>query len=381
MSPPAIPALDRSQRIDWLRLARSEQVGPVTFRDIINHYGSAERALSALPSLARFRRRPLHIASRQEAERELTSAERLGATLVVPGEPGYPPALAAIDAPPPLLYVMGRKEICEAPIVAIVGARDASAAGRAFSRTIAKDLAAAGFVIASGLARGIDAAAHEASLETGTIAVVAGGIDVYYPPEHEQLQRAIGERGLLIAESPPGLSPRGRDFPRRNRIISGAAIGVLVVEAASRSGSRITARFAADQGREVFAVPGHPLDPRAAGTNQLLKDGATLVTTAADIIETLRPMFGLPLLPGNVDDEAVSPPVRDERPRFDAAPPPDGDRQRVVEALGPHPVEVDRLARECNLPLHAIRVVLLELDLAGRLERHGGDRVSLSVVT
>ncbi len=200
MSRPANPVLDRSQRVDWLRLARSEQVGPVTFRDIINHYGSAERALMALPSLARFRRRPLQIASRQDAERELAAAERLGASLVVPGDPGYPPALAAIDAPPPLLYVMGRKEIAEAPIVAIVGARDASAAGRAFSRTIAKDLAAAGFVIASGLARGIDAAAHEASLETGTIAVVAGGIDVYYPPEHEALQRAIGERGLLIAE-------------------------------------------------------------------------------------------------------------------------------------------------------------------------------------
>ena len=221
----------------------------------------------------------------------------LGASLVAIGEPGYPPALAQVDAPPPLLYAKGRLDLADIPIVAIVGARNGSAVGQKFTRQLATELGLEGFVIASGLARGIDTAAHLAALERGTIAVLAGGIDIVYPPENEELQRAIGERGLLISERSPGFSPRGKDFPRRNRLISGISLGVVVVEAAERSGSLITARFAGEQGREVFAVPGSPLDPRSAGTNNLLKQGACLVTSARDILETLAPILGRPPAP------------------------------------------------------------------------------------
>jgi len=260
--------LDGRQRLAWLRLIRSENVGPATFRALVNQFGGAEAAIEALPALSRRggRAQDIRLSTMGEAEAELEAADRIGAHLVAVGERGYPPSLAQVDAPPPLIYVKGRIELAEMPIVAIVGARNGSAVGQKFTRQIASALGLEGFVIASGLARGIDTAAHTAALEHGTIAVVAGGIDITYPPENEALQKAIGERGLLISERSPGFSPRGKDFPRRNRLISGIALGVVVVEAAERSGSLITARLAGEQGREVFAVPGSPLDPRPAPT-------------------------------------------------------------------------------------------------------------------
>lgn len=272
--------LSRRQRLAWLRLIRSENVGPATFRALVNQFGGALAAIEALPALSRRggRAHDIRLCSEAEAEAELEAAERLGASLVAIGEPGYPPALAEVDAPPPLLFVKGRIELAGFPIVAMVGARNGSAVGQKFTRQLATDLGLEGFVVASGLARGIDTAAHVASLERGTIAVLAGGIDIVYPPENEDLQRAIGEKGLLLSERSPGFAPRGKDFPRRNRLISGISLGVVVVEAAERSGSLITARLAGEQGREVFAVPGSPLDPRSAGTNNLLKQGAGLVT-------------------------------------------------------------------------------------------------------
>ena len=293
----AIELSDR-QRLAWLRLIRSENVGPATFRALVNQFGGAEAALGALPALSRRGgRASIRICTEEEAAAELEAAERAGARLVAMGEKGYPPALTHVDAPPPLLCVKGRLELAEGPIVAMVGARNGSAVGQKLTRQLATELGLEGFVIASGLARGIDTAAHLAALERGTIAVLAGGIDVAYPPENADLQRAIGEQGLLLTERSPGFAPRGKDFPRRNRLISGISLGVVVVEAAERSGSLITARFAGEQGREVFAVPGSPLDPRSAGTNNLLKQGACLVTGSRDIVDALAPMLGRPMTP------------------------------------------------------------------------------------
>src|SRR5690606_7803496 len=257
-------------------------------------------------------------------------------------EPGYPAALAVIDGAPPLIYVKGDDRLLARPAIGIVGSRASSAAGQQLARQLATGLGQAGYVVASGLAIGIDAAAHQASLETGTIAVLAGGIDVVYPPQNAALHHAIGETGCLVSEQPPGFQPRGKDFPRRNRIISGLSLGVVVVEAARRSGSLITARRAADQGREVFAVPGHPLDPRAAGTNQLIKEGATLVTCAEDVVNALEP-FGRQLAP-------KPQPFREPASMLDAAPEPlpqvaGDDRARITAALSPAPVPIDELAR------------------------------------
>ncbi len=368
--------LNARQRLAWLRLIRSENVGPATFRALVNQFGGAEAAIEALPELSRRggRAQAIRLCSAQEAEAELEAAERLGAQLVALGEPGYPPALAQVDAPPPVIYVKGRLDLADMPIVAIVGARNGSAVGQKFTRQIANHLGIEGFVIASGLARGIDTAAHSAALDHGTIAVVAGGIDIIYPPENEALQRAIGERGLLVSERAPGFSPRGKDFPRRNRLISGISLGVVVVEAAERSGSLITARLAGEQGREVFAVPGSPLDPRAAGTNNLLRQGATLVTSVADIVETLAPILGrppaLPAIELSSSDEQVTP-----------APLPDvGQTERaiVIDALGPSPVDIDELIRATGVETRKVHIILLELDLAGRLQRHGRQLVSLT---
>ena len=379
-APPPLPTarLDDAQRLACLRLIRSENVGPVTFRALVNHFGGAEQALAALPELSRRggRRRPIRLCPMQDAEVELAAASRAGALPIFTIEPGYPAALAVTEAPPPLLYVKGDSALLNRPIVGIVGSRQASAAGQKFSRYLAGDLGAAGFVIVSGLARGIDAAAHQAALETATVGVVAGGIDVVYPPEHQELQRLIGERGCLVTEQPPGFQPRGQDFPRRNRIISGLSFGVVIVEAARRSGSLVTARFAAEQGREVFAVPGHPFDPRAEGTNRLLKDGATMVTEAADVIRALQPMVG-----ARLDGAAAR--ISSGAPVLDLPPPQpplvvaDDDRSRVAAALGPAPVNVDEIARATGLSIRAVHAVLLELALAGRLEHHGAQLVSL----
>lgn len=363
--------LSDRQRLAWLRLIRSENVGPATFRDLINRFGSAESAIEMLPELARRggASRPVRIPAIAEAEAEMAAAIRLGARFVAIGEADYPPALRQMDHPPPLIAVKGQAAICRLPAIAIVGARNASLAGIKMARSLAGKLGAEGYAIVSGLARGIDAAAHTGSVDTGTIAVLAGGLDKPYPPENLELCEEIAERGAIVSEMPFGWEPRARDFPRRNRIVAGMALGLVVVEAAKRSGSLISARLAGEMGRLVFAVPGSPLDPRAAGTNGLLKDGAILVTGAGDIAAAVAPLVGL---------EPPSSDTLEEPPDLSATPPPgDDDRARVVETLGPTPVDVDEIIRHTGLHPAQVFMVLLELDLAGRLERHPGGRVSL----
>jgi DNA processing protein len=360
--------LTDAERIDRLRLIRSDNVGPRTFRSLINHFGSARAALQRLPDMARRggADRPGRICSEEDARAELAASQRIGVSLLAPDEAGYPPRLATLDDAPPLLAVRGALDALMRPMLAVVGSRNASGAGLKFAGTLARDLSEAGFVIVSGLARGIDQAAHRASLKDGTVAVLAGGHDRIYPPEHEDLLAAILDSGgAAISEMPMGHVPRARDFPRRNRLISGAALGVVVVEAALRSGSLITARIAAEQGREVFAVPGSPLDPRAAGTNDLIKQGATLTTEASDVISAVEPIMGRPLILREPDDEPL-----DVEPNA-------GDRARITALLGPTPVLLDDLIRMAGASPAVTRAVLLELELAGRLERHGGGLVSM----
>jgi DNA processing protein len=361
--------LTDEQRLDWLRLIRSDNVGPRTFRALVNHYGGARAALAALPELARRggAKGPARVVSREDAQRELKAAQALGAVFVGLGEPDYPARLRMIDDAPPLLAVRGNPAALKLPAVALVGARNASAAGLRFAERLARDLGAARLAVVSGLARGIDAAAHRASLATGTVAVLAGGHDHIYPREHVDLAEAILAQGALVSEMPFGHEPRARDFPRRNRLISGLSAGVVVVEAAKRSGSLITARFALEQGREVFAVPGSPLDPRAEGANDLIKQGATLVTEAADVLAVLRPILGV----------AVELRAQEPEPPAPGAEPAGAERARIVALLGPTPVPIDDLVRLSGSSPAVVRVVLLELELAGRLERHGGAMVSL----
>ncbi|TCL96936.1 DNA processing protein [Rhizobium sp. PP-WC-2G-219] len=373
-------ALTDRQRIAWLRLIRSDNVGPVTFRDLINHVGSAETALEMLPELSRRggSTRAIRIATVAEAERELAIAARCGARFVGIGEPDYPAALRQIDGAPPLLAVKGRASTGIAPALGIVGARNASISGAKFAAMIARDVGRAGYTIISGLARGIDTAAHRASLDTGTIAVLAGGIDKPYPPENVPLLDEITEgQGLAITEMPFGWEPRARDFPRRNRLIAGVALGLAVVEAASRSGSLITARYAADFGRLVFAVPGSPLDPRCHGTNGLLKDGAVVTTEARDILEALAPLSRIDLFDQPQAREAESDVDIGTERRPVAALPGDREREAIIDALGPTPVETDDIIRHTGFAASAVYLVLLELDLAGRLHRHPGGLVSL----
>lgn len=363
--------LSDRQRLSWLRLLRSENVGPVTFRQLINRFGSAQAALAALPELARRggASESIVIASAADAERELEAAHRNGARFVAVGEADYPPLLRRAEQPPPLIAMKGRLEIAQQPTVAIVGARNASLAGIKLARQLAREIGSAGYAVTSGLARGIDAAAHAGSLDTGTIAVLAGGLDMPYPPENVDLCARIGEQGAVISEMPFGWAPRARDFPRRNRLVAGLAYGLVVVEAAKRSGSLISARMAGEMGRLVFAVPGSPLDPRSAGANALLKDGAILVTESADVLDALAPLVGAP-----PPAEALS-----EPPDLSGAPPPgEGERHLIVEALGPSPVAVDEIIRHTGSHPAQVLVVLLELELAGRLERHSGGLVSLS---
>jgi DNA processing protein len=365
--------LDDRQRLACLRLIRSDRVGPASFRDLINHCGGAEQALEALPELARRGGgRTPRIFSRDAAERELAAAAKAQARTVFTIEPGYPALLAATEVPPPVLYIKGQHALLSQPAIAIVGSRDASAAGQTLARTFAAAFGATGFIVASGLARGIDAAAHQASIATGTIAVVAGGIDVVYPPEHASLQERIAREGCLISEQPPGYVARAQDFPRRNRIISGISYGVLIVEAARRSGTLTTARYANEQGRLVFAVPGHPLDPRAEGTNHLLKQGALLTTTPADVIDAVQPQ-----LPQAATTRHLREPVTPALCLPPVPSPPDDDtRTRVLAALGPAPTTLDDLARTTGLPVRTVRIAILELTLAGHIERHGQQLVS-----
>jgi DNA processing protein len=363
--------LSPDQRLDWLRLIRSDNVGPRTFRMLLNHYGSASAALEALPDLARRggAARPVRICPRGDAEREVSAAARMGVAFLALGEDDYPAQLATIDDAPPLLAVRGQAAVLKEPMIAMVGSRNASAAGVKLAEQLARDLGAAGFVVVSGLARGIDAAAHRASVATGTVAVLAGGHDSIYPPEHVPLVDALIANGAAVSEMPLGYEPRGRDFPRRNRLISGLALGVIVVEAAQKSGSLITGRMALEQNREVFAVPGSPLDPRAAGTNALLKQGAIMVTEAEDVLVVLRPIIGRRPEPPNSE-----PRVEDGKPLSE---PSADSRARIVSLLGPTPVSPDDLIRLSGASITMVQATLLELELAGRLKRQQGGRVAL----
>ena len=355
-----------SDLVDRLRLVRSPGIGPVTYRQLIARFGSPAAALDAVPQLAaRGGGKPPRLVSAAEAEKEIARVEALGARYLALGQGLYPRALAEADDAPPLLTVKGDLTLLDRPLVAIVGARNASAAACRFARQLAYDLGQQGAVVVSGLARGIDSAAHDGSMESGTIGIVAGGIDVFYPPENEARQTAMTERGLVVAEMPPGTEPRARHFPYRNRIIAGLSLGTVVVEAAPRSGSLITARLAAEMGREVMAVPGSPLDPRAQGCNQLIRDGATLVQSAADVLEAVRP---------------IQPRLASPVERYDAPEPMNGHEDAVgivEELLGPSPVPIDEIIRLSGASSGAVQMALLELDLAGRLDRHAGGKVSL----
>ncbi|WP_134496754.1 DNA-processing protein DprA [Microvirga pakistanensis] len=389
--------LTDEQRLDWLRLIRSDSVGPRTFRTLINRFGGASAALEALPDLARRGGRPaLKVMSRAEAEKEMAAAIRLGVRFIAMGEPDYPKTLQAVDTAPPLIGVRGSTDVLARPCVGMVGSRNASASGLAFAERLSRQLGDAGYVVVSGLARGIDTRAHRATLDTGTVAVLAGGLDKVYPSENEPLLRAIVERGgAVVSEMPMGWEPRGRDFPRRNRIISGLSYGVVIVEAARQSGSLITARFALEQGREVFAVPGSPLDPRAEGTNDLIRQGATLCAGVEHVTSVLEPLIAsgpqnetgaeeprhlldveelwdeldLPEIP-RAPTGSVSPAAGIDEERADSA-------AGLIALLGPSPVAVDDLVRQSGLPIRTVQTALLELEIAGRLERHGGNAVSL----
>jgi DNA processing protein len=352
-----------------LRLIRTDSIGPVTYRQLIARFGDADTALKALPDLARRGNRRLSIPTEAEAQAELDTAARLGAHLLFIGTPDYPALLSGTETAPPVLYARGDLALLDRPAVAIVGARNASAAGTRFARQLAIDLAEADHVIVSGLARGIDAAAHAAALERGTIAVVAGGVDVPYPPEHADLMARIAEQGLVIAEQPPGIEPQARHFPRRNRIIAGLSAGTVVVEGAPKSGSLITARIAADLGREVMAVPGSPLDPRAQGCNLLIREGATLIQTAADVLEALSTLSGQPRAPMQVAEPL--PAAAPEEGWYAAA------RTALLALLSPTPAPIDDLTRLSALPAAHVASVLLDLELEGVVVRHAGARVAL----
>lgn len=359
------PAEDRIAR---LRLIRSASVGPVTYWQLLARFGSATAALEAIPDLAaRGGGRAPTIAPRATAEREMAEVARLGAVHIFRGDPNYPPLLGEVEGAPAVLIAKGDLTLLARSSIGMVGARNASAAACRFARQLAHDLGSAEIVVVSGLARGIDTAAHDGALTTGTVAVIAGGIDIFYPPENEQRQRTLGERGLLLAEQPPGLEPRARHFPYRNRIIAGMTSGTVVIEAAPKSGSLITARFAGEYGRDVMAVPGSPLDPRAQGCNQLIRDGAILIQNADDVMETIRPF------------EVRN--LREEGDHFEAAPSgqdiASSDRQSVIDLLSPTAVSVDELIRQSAIPAPIVHTILLELELAGRIERHAGGRVSL----
>ena len=377
---------------DCLRLARTDGVGPLTFRRLLARYGSAAAAIAALPALARAggKSTALVVPAADDIARERDRLAKLGGRFLVLGQPGYPPLLALLADAPPVLACLGDPAALAGRAVALVGGRNASANGARMAEALAADLAQAGLVVVSGLARGIDAAAHTGALATGrTVAAVAGGLDCPYPPEHAELQRRIAEGGAVVAEAPLGTAPQARHFPRRNRIIAGLALGVVVVEAALRSGSLITARLAQDAGREIFAVPGCPLDPRARGSNDLIRQGAHLTETAADVLDNLpdhplrqglarAPLFARGAPPDGLAPDGLADPPRDPGEADD--PPPEAmaeARTRLVDLLGPAPTAVDDLLRRCQLSPSAVLAALLELELAGRIETLPGQRVAL----
>lgn len=366
------PPADERDLINWLRLIRTPNIGPQTFWSLLSRYGSAAAAIENAPGLAARVRggKPLRLTPGKDAERELDRARRYGATLIPLGDPAYPPLLAEIDAPPPLLTCIGSAAIAGTSTVGMVGARNASAAGRKMATMMAEGLGAQGITIASGLARGIDTQAHHASLPTGTIAVMAGGIDHIYPRENESLYRAIAEQGAVITEMPFGAEPIARYFPRRNRLISGMSVAIVVIEAAQRSGSLITARFAAEQGRDVFAVPGSPLDQRARGTNDLIRNGATLVQSAEDVLEALDGRFAMPS--AELFEHHSAP----QQLSTGETTPSETGYGRILELLGPSPVALDDLARLSGTSIPTLSAIILELELAGKAQRHPGGLVS-----
>jgi DNA processing protein len=379
----AMPPTFIEERLAWLQLARCEGVGPVTFTALLEHHGTARAALRAVLRRRRDDGRPVRLAEPAALEAEAEALARVDGHLLIRTDEAYPPLLRTLPDAPPLLAVRGDPALLQSPAVAVIGARNASANGRAFARTLGRELAAAGLVVVSGLARGIDTAAHEGALAAGgtTVAVIAAGVDVAYPPENADLMATIAASGAVISERPLGSEVRAKDFPRRNRVIAGLSLGVVVVEAAPGSGSLITARLAVDYGREVLAVPGSPLDPRHRGTNQLLRDGAHLVESAGDVLGVLAPLAQQATPPAprarRVPRAAAAEPPA---PRTSASGPP-GTREtlaeRVAMALGPAPVAVDELIRECDAAAPEVQAALLELELAGSIDRHPGNRVSL----
>ncbi|HMO75912.1 MAG TPA: DNA-processing protein DprA [Sphingopyxis sp.] len=358
--------MTHAERLARLRLIRTPQVGPVSWHQLMQRFGSGEAAVAALPDLAARGGGRLRLAPADVATREMERVAELGARHVFSDEADYSPLLREVEGAPPALIVRGDMGMLRRPCVAIVGARNASAVACRFARQMAADLAARDITVVSGLARGVDTAAHVGALGGATAGVIASGIDIAFPPENAQLQEKLATDQLLLAEQPPGTEPLARHFPSRNRIIAGLAHGTLVIEAAPKSGSLITARRAGDYGREVMAVPGSPLDPRAQGCNLLIREGATLIQTVDDVLEALGPI-----------DARM---VREPASRFVPAPvsddPGDADRRRVAELLGPTPVAIDELIRQSGRPAATVQLILLELELAGRIERHAGARIS-----
>lgn len=372
--------LTSAERFARLRLARCQSVGPITFRQLIARFGSAAAALDALPELARRggRRKPVKVADSSIIRAEIEAVEALGGKISVLGDNIYPPLLAAIEDAPPVLALLGRTELMDQRCIGLVGARNASAIGLKFARQIATELGQADLTIVSGLARGIDAAAHTGALGAeagGTIAVLGCGLDIFYPKENRDLQEQIAGEGLLVSEHPPGTGPQASHFPRRNRIISGLSEGIIVIEAALRSGSLITARLAGEQGREVFAVPGSPLDPRARGSNDLIRQGAALVEGADDVIAALSSLPHQPHAPlaEPAEDAFISGGAITDPPDIGEA-----ARSLVSEKLSPSPVAIDEIMRQCDLAPAVVLTILLEMELAGLAQRHPGNQVSLA---
>jgi len=366
--------LERTEKLAWLRLARTPQIGPVTFANLIARFGTAQRAVEEAPRLAeRGGGKNFALPPKEDAARELDLLEAIGGRLIASCEAEFPPGLAALTPSPPVISIFGQSHLLQKEMIAVVGARNASALARKFAWGLSRELGDAGLVVVSGLARGIDSSAHEAALDGGTVAVMAGGVDIVYPPENENLYRAIAERGVVLSEMRLGEAPQARHFPRRNRLISGLARGVVVVEAAEQSGSLITANYALEQNREVFAVPGSPLDPRAKGANRLIREGATLTESADDVLAVLRPIIGHGFR--EPDGKSIS-----SYGGRDLDAEADRIRVRIEEALGVTPVEIDELIRQTGAPAGAVLTVLLELELAGRCRRQPGNRVGWAEV-
>jgi len=366
------PCSNIEEKINWLRLIRSENLGPQTFYQLIEKYGSASIAIEALleNSFWNNRKKPIKLSGREQAEKEIEACQKIGAKIITSNEAAYPYLLSFIPNPPPVVTILGNTDIFKHDSMAMVGARNASASGCKMAYQMSHELSEKNLVIVSGLARGIDTAAHRGSLANGTIAVVAGGVDIIYPRENEKLYSEIAEKGVVIAELPIGTTPRAENFPQRNRIISGLSLGTLVIEAAGRSGSLITARFAAEQGREVMAVPGSPFDPRSEGPNKLIKQGAALITCTSDVMECLPYEIGIKLNELPKKKSATATPFLQKQDGLQS-------HSKIIEKIGTTPVEIDEIVASSGINISTVLSVLLELEMAGRLERHPGGKVSL----